>query len=298
MLPDFSSIRVIGQGAGTTIHQIQHLGTQKFYALKCARRAHDPEGKIFQQIETEHRTGRKTSHPNVRQTVELIRVRRFFRTVELQLLLEYLEGQTLDRLSGLELSSLVNVFAEVARGLHAMHQAGFVHSDIKPINVMVLTDHHVKIIDLGQSCPIGAVKKRIQGTPDFIAPEQVLKMPLDERTDVFNLGATMYWCLTGRAYPTRLQSKHSLHAFPINDRKDIPCPIDLNPAVPVVLSNLVMDCCRNNPKNRLATMSLVLTALEAVSRIGDKFRAREKSPTVDSIPDVLKPRKVDAQSTH
>ena len=64
-----------------------------------------------------------------------------------------------------------------------------------------------KIIDLGQSCPIGTTKSRIQGTPDYIAPEQVKRRTLGPRTDVFNLGATMYWALTGKNVPTLIPKK-------------------------------------------------------------------------------------------
>ena len=53
------------------------------------------------------------------------------------------------------------------------------------------------MIDYGQSCRIGTIKERIQGTPDYIAPEQVARRPVSVATDVFNLGASLYWALTG-----------------------------------------------------------------------------------------------------
>src|SRR5205085_12491791 len=59
-----------------------------------------------------------------------------------------------------------------------------------------------RVIDLGQSCPIGTVKQRIQGTPDYIAPEQVRRKPLTAQTDMFNFGASLYWCVTDRHIPT------------------------------------------------------------------------------------------------
>ena len=60
----------------------------------------------------------------------------------------------------------VAVFMKVAEGLHAMHRHGFVHADIKPNNVLLSPDGGLKIIDFGQSCPMGHRKERIQGTPD------------------------------------------------------------------------------------------------------------------------------------
>ena len=69
----------------------------------------------------------------------------------------------------------------------------------------------LKIIDLGQSCKLGAIKSRIQGTPDYIAPEQVLRKHISHRTDIFNLGATMYWALTGKNVPTLIPKNEHWH---------------------------------------------------------------------------------------
>jgi serine/threonine protein kinase len=60
----------------------------------------------------------------------------------------------------------------------------------------------VKVIDLGQACAIGTAKSRIQGTPDYIAPEQVKCAAVTPQTDIYNLGATLYWALTGTHIPT------------------------------------------------------------------------------------------------
>ena len=88
-----------------------------------------------------------------------------------------------------------------------MHQMGYVHCDIKPNNILRNDKGEVKVIDFGQSCKIGTVKERIQGTPDYIAPEQVARRPITVQTDVFNLGATLYWALTGKAHPDALHGQ-------------------------------------------------------------------------------------------
>src|SRR5207253_76651 len=82
-------------------------------------------------------------------------------------------------------------FIETAKALQALHRQGFVHCDLKPNNILLGPTGQVKVIDLGQACPVGTAKKRIQGTPDYIAPEQVKCIPVSVRTDVFNLGATL-----------------------------------------------------------------------------------------------------------
>ena len=82
-------------------------------------------------------------------------------------------------------SEVVRIFQAVASAMGHMHSMGFIHADMKPNNIIVGSKNGaVKVIDFGQSCSIGTRKARIQGTPDFIAPEQVKLRPLDARTDV------------------------------------------------------------------------------------------------------------------
>src|SRR5690606_35077399 len=108
-------------------------------------------------------------------------------------LMEMVDGLTLEHYVPDNLIELCRIFQQTALGLHAMHEAGYVHADIKPNNILFMDDQRVKIIDFGQSCKADTVKDRIQGTPDYIAPEQVLRRAITPQTDVFNLGATMYW---------------------------------------------------------------------------------------------------------
>ena len=128
---------------------------------------------------------------------------------------------------------------------------GYVHCDLKPNNIMLGSDGQVKVIDLGQACKINTVKKRIQGTPDYIAPEQVKCEAVTPRTDVYNFGATLYWVLTGKNLPTLYTMKRSDNSFLVDTKID--SPRDLNPKVPENLSNLVMECVRVNPAKRPET---------------------------------------------
>jgi serine/threonine-protein kinase len=236
-------------------------------------RDRDPEGRFFEQIENEFRHGRNISHPSVVQLYALRKVRQRLRVVELGLVMEYIEGLTLERRRTTDVGELLRIFCQVAEGLGAIHRAGYVHADIKPSNVMCGPGGRVKILDLGQSCPMGAIKQRIQGTPDFMAPEQLLKMRLDERTDVFNLGATMYWCLTGKTFPTAIRTRQQTSkTLNIDMREELKTPQQLNPQIPAVFSNVVMDCCRNSPQQRPAHMDLLLEQLKAVQSLLDRRR--------------------------
>ena len=103
----------------------------------------------------------------------------------------------------------------------------------------------VKLIDFGQSCRNGTIKERIQGTPDYIAPEQVQRKPITYRTDVFNLGATMYWLLTGRYIPTMMPNaglSTGIHLRAGAGKTRLASPVELRPECSPGLSELVMAC--------------------------------------------------------
>jgi serine/threonine-protein kinase len=116
------------------------------------------------------------------------------------------------------------------------------------------------VIDFGQTCPIGTEKQRVQGTPDFIAPEQVRLKPVSVRTDVYNFGATLYWALTGQRIPTLYTiAKADRH---ILKEQQYPAPANVNPSVPERLSKMVMNCVRYRPSERTDDMTAILDVLE------------------------------------
>jgi serine/threonine-protein kinase len=118
----------------------------------------------------------------------------------------------------------------------------------------------VKIIDFGQACRTGTVKQRVQGTPDFIAPEQVKCKPVGAYTDVFNFGATLYWALTDRKIPTLITVDKRSRSMLVE--QDFLKPHEINPRVPEDLSTVVMACVRVNADTRPQSIVEVLKAIE------------------------------------
>jgi serine/threonine-protein kinase len=164
------------------------------------------------------------------------------------------------------LGPLIQIFIDTSKALESMHQHNLVHCDLKPNNILVSATGQVKVIDLGQACTVGTEKKRIQGTPDYIAPEQVKCRPISIRTDIYNLGATLYWALTGRNVPTLYTVKRQhKNSFLVDDQ--IPAPSTVKPMVPETLSNFVMECVRSDPRKRPADMNEVVRRLEIIQHV-------------------------------
>jgi serine/threonine-protein kinase len=190
-----------------------------------------------------------------------------FATKEVLLIMELIEGRNLVRERPDSMAGLLKVFIDAAAGLDAMHRAGYLHADMKPNNILLTPDGRTKVIDYGQSCEIGTIKKRIQGTPDYIAPEQVKRRKLTPETDVYNLGASLYWCLTDTHIPTLIPkdpTKTKLRIRNINIEDELIPPSELVPSVPAPLNNLIVQCLKTRPDERPGSMADVKTRLEVI----------------------------------
>ena len=254
---------VLGYGANSVIYSVQDPQSDQVYAMKRVVRRNSGDDRFVQQTLNEHKVSSRLDHPTLRMTHELIRRGGLLRVRSVLVLMEMVDGLTLEQQRPPSLFDLSDVFLHVAEGLLSMHQAGFVHADIKPQNILVTTEGLVKVIDFGQSCPIGTVKQRIQGTPDYIAPEQVRRGPITAQTDVFNLGAAMYWCVTGRFVPTVMP--RSEHEVGLKMKSiDLIAPVDYNPNVPAAFNSLILNCLHDAPTSRPDSMKEVAARLRIV----------------------------------
>ncbi len=256
----FSIIKRIGIGARSTIYMAIDEQNKTEVALKRVVFERPEDSRIFEQVETEYKVARRINHPYVRKCHKLKKIRSMFVVKEMLLSMEFFDGKSLEDSPALSLLDVLLVFRMVASGLQAMHQQGFVHCDMKPNNILISDAGSIKIIDLGQSCKIGTVKPRIQGTPDYIAPEQVRRKALGPRTDIFNLGATMYWALTGKHVPTLISKKDSF-GLPLPPQPRL-APHEIRKQLPIGLSKLVMDCIEDEPAKRPPDMMTVISRLD------------------------------------
>lgn len=263
-VPGFDIVEFLGRGAGSTIWKVIERKSGEMRALKRVVRRESLDKRYFEQVENEFDVASNLDHDVVRRAYSIRRVRQFIAIKEIHLIMEYCTGRTIQEARPESVSEVVGIFLQVAEGLEHMNSRGFVHADMKPNNILVSDDGTVKIIDLGQSCRLGTIKERIQGTPDFIAPEQVHRAPLDARTDVFNFGAALYWTLTGRAIPTALPKKG---AATMKTHHRFISPDQINEDVPPALAKLIADCVEAIPNRRPSSMKDVRSRLNLVNHM-------------------------------
>ena len=191
----FEIVRELGRGAFGVVYEARDRELGRMVALKLVRpgREETGESKVAREAEAISRL----SHSNLVTLHDLGQSDR-----GPYLVFELLHGKTLqERMDDgpLPVGEAVHIATEVARGLAHAHAEGVVHRDLKPSNVFVTNRGHVKILDFGMAHAFG--RRRVSGgTPAYMAPEQWVDAPEDERTDVFALGVMLYRMLTGE-YP-------------------------------------------------------------------------------------------------
>lgn len=256
-IPNYRIIEKLGIGAQTRVYRARCMPTGKDYTLKIVKIVNPEDASFIDLLKAEHAIGSVIDHPAIRKVYELRLLRQRFRVRGAVVFMEYINGITLaDKEFRRSLDETLAIFEEVAAGLHAMHLAGYVHADLKPTNIMVTTEGAVKLIDLGQSAKIFEPKAKIQGTVDYMAPEQVQRGKLDQRTDVFGLGATLHKVLTGRAIPTDMNQTVNLQSnTPLVRRQDESKSIANE--FPACITRMISDCCQYDPAARIPDMIAV-----------------------------------------
>jgi serine/threonine-protein kinase len=275
----FDVLSTLGEGAHSTIYSVRDKQGQPLVLKRVVKEGPSQQRYIDQALR-EHEVASKIDHPRVRKSIKIIKQRNVIRVSEVLVLMEMVDGVTLEQHRPTDLLHICEAFRQAAEGLRAMHQAGYVHADIKPNNIMLVKDDGVKLIDFGQSCKSGTIKDRIQGTPDYIAPEQVKREAITEATDVFNLGASFYWILTGKHVPTLIPKKNQGISLKGDEdpRRCVP-PIEVNPEISPALSSLVMDCVERKPAERPPNMDAVLDRLEIAMAQIQRQRATSTQPS-------------------
>jgi serine/threonine protein kinase len=260
VLGQFQVLAPLGRGGMSTVYLARDSRRHCLVALKILppKRAREEE-RILARFLREMNMSRRVSHPHLAQTYDVGTV------ADVHFIaMEFIPGQSLYRLvtkqGPLPIPQAAKLFAEVAAGLEHAHWRGLIHRDLKPSNIMVTPNDHAKVLDLGLAMIQGedATDHRIiggrgyvVGSMDYIAPEQTENAAkVDARSDIYGLGCTLYFALTGRP------------PFPGGDalekikrqKTEEPVPVwQLNSSAPPGFVALVDKMMAKRPDDRFAT---------------------------------------------
>jgi len=261
----FQVLHTLGSGAHSTILHIRRDADSKEYALKMVPIEEKDDLKYLEQAKHEFRVGQMLNHPNLVKVYCLETETGWFSgPKKAKLLVEFVPGKTMDKLPLLRMAKLLRVFERIADALTHMHKQGVLHADLKPNNLILGRGTRVKVIDYGLAWIKGEPKNRVQGTPEYMAPETSTHKLVNERTDMYNFGATMYRLTTLQLPPCAAPTD----GLPMNEKyfKEQYKPVrDLNPVVPPGLGDLIDQCLSFNANRRPERMSQIQGTLDQLA---------------------------------
>ena len=263
----FSVLKQLGTGANSTILHISRQEDGRQYALKVVPIDSAEDMKFLEQAEHEFRVAQMLDHPNLIKIFCLEKQTNWLRKVKkVQLLIEYVNGETLDKVPALAVKKLVALFVQVAAGLVHMHRRNVLHADLKPSNIMANSrTGQAKVIDYGLAWIKGESKGRIQGTPEYMAPETITNGFVNEKTDIFNFGATMYRLVTFRLPPSLMPTPGGVRLNGKAYTQMLKPVVECNPLAPPALGDLIHRCLEYHSEQRPERMSEIQGTLDRLA---------------------------------
>lgn len=257
---------LLGSGGMGMVFKAVDAELGEVIAIKTLRQeilGEDPSA--LERFKSEIRLARRISHRNVVRTHDLGEYGGVY-----FITMEYVEGRSLKDLirarGKLPIPVTLSVAKQLCRALEVAHEEGVIHRDVKPQNMVVQGDGVLKVMDFG----IARLAKRqegvtqrgmVVGTPEYMAPEQLMGDNIDARADLYAVGCVLYECVTGMT-PITADTPVTLIARVL---EDVPAdPRVLNSDVPEALSSIVMRCLAKKPEQRPQGAAELHALLEAI----------------------------------
>ena len=258
---------VLGVGGMGVVYRAWDRQLAEHVAIKTLRMdfaSGDPAA--LERFKQEIRLARKITHRNVVRTHDIGEVDGLY-----YITMEYVEGQSLKHLiqarGPLPVNAVLTVGKQLCRALEVAHEQGVIHRDIKPQNLIVEPSGTLKVMDFGIARPAARSQGMTQagmavGTPEYMAPEQLLGADVDFRADLYAAGAVLFESLTGRP-PYVADSAITLVAKRLEQAP--PSPSELNHDVPEPLGALILRTLSKDPAGRPQSAAELFAALDAIA---------------------------------
>ena len=295
--------RVLGRGGMGVVWLAEHLMMQRLVAVKVIGSKFTAERSTVARFYQEVRAAAKLRHPNIVTAFDAEQAGDLH-----FLVMEYIDGLSLSehvqKNGPLPIDMARDVIRHVCAGLGYAHRQGMIHRDIKPQNLMLGRDGIVRILDFGLArlttydAPVSLTAKTevrltgvgmVLGTPDYMSPEQATDAgSVDARTDIYSLGCTLFFLLTGRA-PFEGCSFEEMLISGIRTR--MAAVRELRPDVPASLVRLIEKMTAENPNDRAQSAEDVIRELDAAHKtVSHSDGSRPPVPIEDSSQQVTSAR--------
>jgi serine/threonine-protein kinase len=266
-IPGYQILSKLGAGAMAAVFKARQMSLDRMVAIKVLPKRMSDNKDFVERFYKEGKAAAKLNHPNIVGAFDVGEANGFHYFV-----MEYVDGQTVyDKLEKGERYSekeALKLVIQTCEALAHSHKAGFIHRDVKPKNIMITKEGNAKLADMGLAREASdkeaaeAEAGKAYGTPYYISPEQIRgEMDVDQRADLYSLGATFYHMVTGRvpfdaATPSAVMHKHL--------KEELIPPDHLNPDLSAGVGEIIELAMQKKAKNRYQTAEEMLEDLKRV----------------------------------
>jgi serine/threonine protein kinase len=289
---NYEILSIIGKGGMGVVYKARHSTLDRFVAIKMLKADLLTDENSYLRFQVEAVAASRLTHPNVVAVHDY----GIAKTGQPFLIMEYVEGTSLSSLiaeeGALTTHRALPIFVQTCNALEHAHRKSVIHRDVKPSNIILIHSEGeadlVKVVDFGIA-QVGELKQEglkltktgeIFGSPIYMSPEQCTGGAVDERTDIYSVGALMYETLTGVA---PFMGATTIETIQMKFSED-PKPfifVRPNGNIPPVIETVVMKALQRDCNRRFATMSQLKNAMEAASQ-GYGVAASSIAGTIDN----------------
>lgn len=250
----------LGRGGMGVVYMARDKQLDRKVALKFLGALIDNSEEYRQRFVREARTAAKIQHPNVINIFDISAS-----VGKAYIAMEYVDGPSLHRIistkGAFDVRKAINIMQQSAAALAAIHDAGIVHRDIKPDNILLAKGGLVKVMDFGLAKAEDSRMTKtgvVMGTPSYMSPEQVFGKEADARSDIYSLGLVFYECLSGETvFKTGDILERQIKETP-------PPPSSVAKGLPQAVDDIIMKSIEKKPEDRYQSMGELGAALRAV----------------------------------
>lgn len=280
----FEVLGKIGEGGMGSVYKAREMKTDQIFAVKVLKDDLAKDAAALKRFEQEAEAARNLDHANLAAVYEL----EALANGTTYLIMEYVEGRSLDeilkekeRLGG---KKALEIFLQVTEALAYAHEKGVIHRDVKPTNIIITDETSsnpgVKVVDFGIAKVMPAANREthnltktgdVFGSPNYMSPEQCLGFMLDQRSDIYSLGATIYETLAGKT-PFEGDNPIQVVMKQVNEEAP-PLPSDLKSDKTVErLENVILRCLEKDQDSRYQAIAELQKDLNLIKENRDPPR--------------------------
>ena len=238
----------VGSGGMSDVYKAKDHKLNRFVAIKVLKYEFSKDKNFVSKFRVEAQSAARLEHTNIVNVYDVGEDAGLYYIV-----MELVEGITLKqyiaRKKRLSVKEATSIAIQIAQGIECAHNNQIVHRDIKPQNIIISREGKVKVTDFGiaKAASANTINGNAMGSVHYISPEQAKGSYVDERSDIYSLGITMYEMLTGKV---PFDGDNTVNIALQHIQNNVPDIRSIIPEMPVSISKIVLKCTQNKPDRR------------------------------------------------